>query len=127
MVADSEKIQAIDQLPPPSNLKELRQFIVMVNHLGRFLLNRSTAWKQMTDLLKKYMSCVWNDSQQRSFEKVKELITSTQVLACYDQSKKTVVSAEASSYGLGAVLLQYEKPVAFASSLYSLLSGTMLK
>ena len=88
MLADSEKVQAIDQLPPPSNLKELRQFIVMVNHLGRFLPNQSTALKPMTDLLKKYMSWVWNDSQQRSFEKVKELITSTQVLHTMTSQRK---------------------------------------
>ena len=62
---------------------------------------------------------IWGPHQQESFEKVKAEIATPQVLAHYDVTAETKVCADASSYGLGAVLLQKQgelwKPVAFAS------------
>ena len=71
---------------------------------------------------------IWKPHQQESFEKVKAEIATPQVLAHYDVTAETKVSADASSYGLAAVLLQKQgelwKPVAFASCV---LSDDMLK
>ena len=62
--------------------------------------------------------------QQSSFEEVKILLSSEPVLALYDREKDTVVSADSSAYGLGALLLQYQEngslhPVAYASRVLS--------
>ena len=62
----------------------------------------------------------WGQQQQEAFERIKLLLTSAPVLALYDPNKETILSADASSHGIGAVLLQRQengerKPVAYKS------------
>ena len=110
---------AIKDLKEPTNVKELRRVIGMVQYLGKFVFDLSTIMKPMTDLLKSTSVLSWGPDQQDSFEKVKTLICSSPTLAYYDKDKPTIVSSDASSYGLGSVLLQEHpegiKPVAFCS------------
>ena len=116
---EESKLSAIKDLKEPTNVKELRRVIGMVQYLGKFVFDLSTIMKPMTDLLKS--TSVWSlgPDQQDSFEKVKTLICSSPTLAYYDKDKPTIVSSDASSYGLGSVLLQEHpegiKPVAFCS------------
>ena len=58
---------------------------------------------------------MWEKPQQEAFDKLKSVITSAPVLAYFDNSKETVLSVDASSTGLGAVIMQEGKPVAFSS------------
>lgn len=114
-----EKIKAISNLKAPENVTELQRVIGMVNYLGRFVADLSTVMKPMTDLLKGDKAWYWGPDQEDAFSKVKEKITSAPVLAYYDQTKPVVVSADSSSYGLGAALYLKDggtlRPVAFAS------------
>uniref|UniRef100_A0A3B1ITQ0 Gypsy retrotransposon integrase-like protein 1 n=1 Tax=Astyanax mexicanus TaxID=7994 RepID=A0A3B1ITQ0_ASTMX len=117
---DPDKVKAIQQLPPPADVQELKRILGMVNYLGRYIPNLSTVGQPLYELLKRNKNTwTWDHAQQTAFENIKELLTTAPVLAYYDVNKPTAVSADASSYGLGGVLLQLHgeqwKPVAFCS------------
>ena len=116
---DPEKIQAILDFKPPNNVTETRQLLGMVQYLGQFLPNFSNVTRPLNDLLKSDRAWTWGPSQETAFAEVKHMITTAPVLAYYELGRPTLVSADASSYGIGGSIMQeYDdgwRPVAFCS------------
>ena len=71
--------------------------------------------KPMRQLLRKDVDFVWEQTQQNTFDKIKDFITKEPVLAYFDYNKPITIQTDASKYGLRCVLLQNGKPVCFAS------------
>ena len=120
VVADPDKVTAILGIPAPTNVASLRQFMGMIHYLGSYLPDLHNVTRPLNDLLKGDAAWSWGPDQESAFIKVKEMVSSTPVLAYYDATKPTCVSADASSYGVGGVILQDQgggcmKPVAFCS------------
>ena len=116
---DDSKVQAIVNLKPPENIAELRSVLGMVKYLGRYLPNLATVIAPMNELLCKNTEFKWGYVQDEAFKRIKQMICDSPVLAYYDVNKPTVVSSDASSYGIAGVIMQQHgeqlKPVAFCS------------
>ena len=116
---DPKKTEAIQKMKAPSSITELRRFMGMVNQLNKFSPRIADLSQPLRELLSPRKAWVWTGNQEEAFVKVKNEISSPRVLALFDVDKDSKISADASSYGLGSVLLQRHgdawKPVAFAS------------
>ena len=117
--ADPDKVSAIVNMQPPTNVPEMRRFMGMVNQLGKFSPVLAELTQPLRQLLSKHTAWLWGPDQDRAFSAVKEELTKPTILALYNPKAPTIVSADASSYGLGAVLLQQQgtqwKPIAYTS------------
>ena len=115
---DPNKTQAI-KMSAPSNVTELRRFMGVVNHLGKFSPNTAELSAPLRKLLSTRQAWFWGPDQERSFKQLKTELTTPQILTMYNPQAQTKTSADASSFGLGAVLLQAKgtswQPVAYAS------------
>ena len=119
MKPDQEKVEAIKNMPEPTSVPELRRFLGMVQYLGRYIDNLATILKPLNLLLQNDVAWTWDKAQEKSFTTVKQMLTKPQILAYFNLNKETIVSADASQFGLGAVLLQQHKeglkPIAYCS------------
>ena len=115
-----EKLQAIVQAPPPKNVQELRSFLGLINYYERFIPNSADILHPLNKLLHRNAKWVWSKEWSESFKLAKEKLVSTEVLARYDPALELRLAADASAYGVGAVLSHVmsdgtERPIAFAS------------
>lgn len=115
-----EKVQAIQEMPPPTDVKQLQAYLGMVNYYSRFLPNLSTVLAPLYCLLQKGVEWSWGERQEQAWTESKRLLQSPQVLVHFDSTKDIILSCDASSYGVGAVISHRmddgsERPVAFAS------------
>ena len=99
----------------PENKKQLQQFLGMVTYVAKFILNLSQVAAPLRTLLENDIEWHWTEHQETSFATLKQLVTQAPVLKFFDPAKSVKISVDASLKGMGAVLLQDEQPIVYAS------------
>ena len=115
MKPDPIKIQALRDLPTPQTQKQLQSFLGLVNYLQPFLPDIAA---KTTFLREQFSKLDWTPSTDSAFQQLKQWICKTLLkttLAYYDRSQPLSIQTDASEYGLGAALLQNNRPIVFAS------------
>nr|CAE02265.2 OSJNBb0049I21.5 [Oryza sativa Japonica Group] len=115
VAVDPTKVEAVTEWKAPKSVTEIRSFLGLAGYYRRFIEGFSMIARPMTQLLKKEKKFVWSEQCQESFEQLKEKLTSAPILVLPDIRKDFVIYCDASRQGLGGVLMQDGKVVAYAS------------
>ena len=107
---DPVKVSGVSEWPEPWNKREVQSFVGFVNFYRRFIKDFSHYACTLFDLTQKDVGWHWGESEQASFNKLKELITSAPVLVFPDDSLPYCIEANSSDAATRAVLSQQTSP-----------------
>ena len=116
----AKKVKAIVEAPSPRNLQELRSFLGLLNYYAKFLPKLASTLHPLHLLMRAGQRWQWSKACEKGFQTAKRKLVEAPVLAHYDPAQPIVLAADASAYGVGAVISHRmsngsEHPVAFSS------------
>ena len=112
---DPKKIEAVADWPRPTTVIEIRSFLGLAGYYRRFIKDFSKIAAPLTRLTQKNVKFVWTDKCEEHFQLLKDLLTITLVLTLPSGEEGFTVYCDASRVGLGCVLMQNGRVVAYAS------------
>ncbi|GJQ92594.1 putative reverse transcriptase domain-containing protein [Tanacetum coccineum] len=112
---DPAKIEFIKYWASPKSPTEIRQFLGLAGYYRRFIEGFSKIAKPLTKLTQKKVKFDWGDKEEAAFQLLKQKLCNAPILALPDGSKDFISNYDASIKGLGVVLMQREKVIAYAS------------
>ncbi|KAL4291580.1 hypothetical protein GQ457_14G013300 [Hibiscus cannabinus] len=115
LAVDFCKVEAIKAWPIPTSIKGVRGFLGIAGYYRKFIKGFSTLAASLSDLLRKGEGFDWTAAAQEAFDQLKQRLCSAPVLGLPDFSKEFIVETDASGVGIGAVLHQGDKLLAFYS------------
>src|SRR4051812_47203636 len=115
IAVDPSKVDAVLQWEVPRSVTEIRSFLGLAGYYRRFIEGFSKLALPLTQLTCKGKAFIWDIVCERNFEELKRRLTSAPVLVLPDPEEPFVVYCDASHMGLGGVLMQEGKVVAYAS------------
>ncbi|XP_070002215.1 uncharacterized protein [Nicotiana sylvestris] len=115
IMVDPQKIAAVKNWRRPTTPTEIHSFLGLARYYRRFVEGFSTLASLLTKLTQKAVKFQWSDACERSFQELKSRLTTTPVLPLPKGTEGFVVYCDASRIGLGCVLMQHGKVIAYAS------------
>jgi hypothetical protein len=111
---DPKNIEAMQDWPHPNTLQSLRGFLCLTGYYRKFVKNYEKIATPLTALLKNN-SFTWTSAAAQDFQTLKTTMCTTLVLALRDFTKTFVFEFDSSGKGIGVVLMQEGRPLAFTS------------
>ena len=111
---DPAKIKAIKNWEAPRTPNEVCQFLGLVGYYRRFIENFSKMANPLTALTQKDVKFNWEDKHEVAFQKLKHMLCSTPILSLPNETEDFVVYCDTSCQGMGCVLMQRGKVIAYA-------------
>ena len=123
-IAKGHKVDAVIKMPPPTDVSSLKSFLGSVQFYGKFIPDLASLAEPLYHLTKKTASWQWGAEEQATFQKLKNVLASDQVLVHFDRNTPIGLSCDASNVGIGAVLFHRfpdgsERPIANVSKTLS--------
>ncbi|KAJ0588955.1 putative nucleotidyltransferase, Ribonuclease H [Helianthus annuus] len=112
---DPTKIEAIKNWETPKTPTEIRQFLGLAGYYRRFIEDFSKIAQPLTSLTQKDKNFDWGDKQEKAFQLLKDKLCDAPILSLPEGTNDFVVHCDASRQGLGCVLMQRQKVIAYAS------------
>ena len=112
---DPAKIEAIINMPDPSDRTGVLRLLGMLNFLSSFIPNKAKITAPLRNLLKSDVPWHWEAEHKQAMSDIKQVLTSTPALKLFDSSAPATIQSDASAHGIGACLLQNGHPVAYVS------------
>jgi hypothetical protein len=116
---DPSKVKVILEWSRPSNVTEVRNFLGAAQYWRKFIANFSSIVAPLHVVTSVKQGFQWGGKQQQAFDTLKEKISSAPVLALPNLRQPFEIQIDASNYAMGAVLLQYGKPICFHSEMFN--------
>ena len=102
-------------MKPPESNSELQTLLGVVNFLSRYAPNLADVAAPLRQLVKKNVQFQWNKTYDKVHSEIIQLLCKAPVLTYFDSSKDITIQCDASQNGVGACLMQDEKPIAYTS------------
>jgi len=115
VAVDPGKVEDVLNLKPPTTVHEVRSFLGMAGYYRRFVSDFSRVAKPITALLKNQTKFVWSSDCEQAFQTLKRVLTTAPVLAQPNIEKAFDVYCDAAGIGIGCVLMQEGRVIAYAS------------
>ncbi|KAL4231673.1 hypothetical protein ACF0H5_009252 [Mactra antiquata] len=110
-----ERVKDLVNAKEPKNAAEVRSFLGLVNFSARYIPDIATVTEPLRKLTRKNQTFNWGREQQNAFQELKRRMANVETLGFFKSGEKTTLVTDASNVGLGAVLIQNDKVISYAS------------